>query len=189
MKKLIFTIVVALLSSTALLAQDVISSSGGGGGFGSKTNEIKLNFVNLIVLGSFEVGYEKFLGDDYSLDFQAHINDRFGYNSQKGDKNYKTNAVQAAMNFYFGDNPNGRFFLYPLFKLRFGEFEEMDGGDLVTTNMNAFIFGVGGGYNWEFSESFAFGPYANIARGFSDEVSDRFSSVEFNAGFSLGFRF
>ncbi len=188
MKKLIFTLAFSAMSSTVLLGQDVVSSSGSGG-FGNKTNEIKLNFVNLIILGSFEVGYEKFLGDDYSLDLQVHINDRFGYNSQNDDKNYKTNAVQAAMNFYFGDNPNGRFFLYPLFKVRFGEFEEMKDGDMVTTNMNAFIFGAGGGYKWEFSESFAFGPYASIARGFSDEVSDRFSSVEVNAGFSLGYRF
>ncbi|MDN3203071.1 DUF3575 domain-containing protein [Algoriphagus sediminis] len=189
MKKLIFTIAMAVLSSTALLAQDLISSSGSGGGFGSKTNEVKVNFLNLILLGSVEVGYEKFLGDDHSLDLQVHINDRFGFNSQSGDKNYKTNSVQASMNFYFGDNPNGRFYLFPLAKIRFGEFEEMVDGDMVTTNMNAFIFGAGGGYKWEFSESFAFGPYASIARGFSDEVAERFTRVEFNAGFSLGYRF
>ena len=187
MKKIL--IVIALIFSFAQvnLAQDVISSSTKHReDFG---NEVKLNFLNLIVLGSVEVGYEKFLGSDYTLDFQVHLNDRFGFNSQGGEKNYKTNSLQASMNFYFGNNDNGRFYIFPLAKLRFGDFEEMKSGTLTVTNMNAFIVGAGGGYKWEFSRNFAFGPYASVARGFSSEVSDRFSSVEFNGGFSLGYRF
>lgn len=188
MKKLLTTLCLIFTLSFMTNAQDVISSSGTGG-FGGQTNEIKVNFLNLIIFGSVEVGYEKFLSDDHSLDLQVHINDRFGFNSQGGDKNYKTNSVQASMNFYFGDNSNGRFFVYPLAKLRFGDFEETDGGEVVTTNMNAFMFGAGGGYKWEFSENFAFGPYVSVVRGFSDEVADRFSRVELNGGFSLGYRF
>lgn len=188
MKKNFSVVILIVAMSFGANAQDVISSSGGGG-LGEKSNEVKLNFLNLIILGSVEVGYEKFLSDDTALDLQVHLNDRFGYNSQKDDKNYKTNSVQASMNFYFGDNPNGRIYIYPLAKLRFGDFEETIDGDVVTTNMNAFIFGGGAGYKWEMSENFAFGPYASIARGFSSEVSDRFSTIEINAGFSLGYRF
>ncbi|MHA7130980.1 DUF3575 domain-containing protein [Algoriphagus namhaensis] len=188
MKKILNTLVMIVMLASASQAQDVISSSNGGG-IGNNTNEVKVNFLNLIMLGSIEVGYEKFLSDDHSIDLQVHINDRFGFNSQNSEKEYKTNSVQAGMNFYFGNNPNGRFYLYPFAKIRFGDFEEIDGGNTVTTNMNAFIFGAGGGYKWEFSENFAFGPYVSIARGFSDEVADRFARVEVNGGFSLGYRF
>lgn len=168
--------------------QNVISSSGGSTNR-DFSNEFKLNFLNLIALGSLEAGFEKYLSEDHSLDLQVHINDRFGFNSQKNGKNYKTNAVQASMNFYFGNNPNGRIYIFPLAKIRFGEFEEPVDGGISTTNMNAFMFGVGGGYKWEFSPHFAFGPYGSIARGFSDEVADRFTRIELNAGFSLGYRF
>ncbi|MEP0711413.1 MAG: DUF3575 domain-containing protein, partial [Algoriphagus sp.] len=157
------------------------------GGF---TNEIHVNFVTLIWFGSLEVGYERYLSDDTSLEFKGLINDRFGFNSEGKGKKYKTNSVQAAMNFYFGDDPNGRFFIFPLAKVRFGDFEEpADGGGIDTTDMTAFILGVGAGYKWEMSKNFAFGPFASMSRNFSSDVSDRFSSIEFNAGFNLGYRF
>jgi len=186
MKKIIASLSLIFLFSTAGFSQDVISSSASNKG--DFSNEVKVNFLNLILLASFEVGYEKFLSDNHSLDFQLHINDRFGYNSQGKGKTYKTNAAQVSMNFYLGGDEDARFFVYPLVKIRFGDFEESVDGDLVVTNMNAFIFGAGAGYKWEFS-NFAFGPHASIARGFSSEVSDRFSAVEFNGGFSLGYRF
>jgi outer membrane receptor for Fe3+-dicitrate len=187
MKKIVATLIFILAFALVGFSQNVISSSGNN--TQSFSNEIKVNFLNLIVLGSIEVGYERFLGDDHSLDLQVHINDRFGFNSQEDGKNYKTNSVQAAMNFYFGNNSDGRFFIYPMAKLRFGDFEEMIDGSNVNTNMNAFILGAGIGYKWEFSKNFAFGPYASIARGFSSKVSERFTSVELNGGFSLGYRF
>ncbi|MFC3880240.1 DUF3575 domain-containing protein [Algoriphagus namhaensis] len=188
MKKIFSVVILIVAMSFGANAQDVISSSGSGGP-GAGSNEVKINFLNLILLGSVEVGYEKFLSENHSLDLQVHLNDRFGFNSQKDGKTYKTNSVQASMNFYFGDNTNGRFYLYPLAKLRFGDFEETIDGDVVTTNMNAFIFGAGVGYKWEVSENFAFGPYASVVRGFSQEVSDRFATIEVNGGFSLGYRF
>ncbi len=187
MKKIILALFFLSIFSVSSYSQNVISSSSESAqGFG---NEVKVNFLNLIVLGSIEVGYERFLSNDHSLDFQLHINDRFGYNSQNDGKNYKTNSIQASMNFYFGNEINGRFILFPLAKLRFGDFEEVVDGSVVTTNMNAFMLGVGGGYKWEFSNSFAFGPYISVARGFSDEVADRFTRVELNGGFSIGYRF
>lgn len=186
MKKILLSTALSFMLASAAFSQGVISSSGNSRG--NFSNEVKVNFLNLITLASIEVGYEKFLSDDHSLDFQLLINDRFGYNSQGKGKNYKTNSVQASLNFYVGGDQNARFFIYPLAKLRFGDFEEVKNGDVVITNMNAFILGAGVGYKWEFS-NFAFGPYASIARGFSSEVSDRFAAVEINGGFSLGFRF
>lgn len=187
MKKIFTSLALIFLFASAGYSQDVISSSGSNTR-GNFSNEVKVNFLNLIVLASIEVGYEKFLSDNHSLDLQLHINDRFGYNSQGGGKNYKTNAAQVSMNFYLGDYEDARFYIFPLAKLRFGDFEEEIGGDLVTTSMNAFILGAGAGYKWEFS-NFAFGPHISVARGFSSEVADRFAAIEINGGFSLGYRF
>ncbi len=190
MKKSILIFLFSGLLSLPAFSQQVISSSGTSNpNVGTFDNEIKLNFLNLILLGSFELGYERFLSENHSLDFQVHINDRFGYNSESDSKSYKTNSVQTAMNFYFGNKPNGRFHVYPFLKFRFGDFEESVAGGVSTTDMTAFILGAGFAYKWEVSEHFAFGPYASVARNFSQEVSDRFTAIEPNAGFSLGYRF
>jgi len=192
MKKFILTL--CLFSSLAAFSfgQQVISSSSGSSTnphIGNFSNEVKVNFLNLIWLGSFEVAYEKYLSESHSIEFQGLFNDRFGFNNENNGKKYKTNSVQAAMHFYFGDNPNGRFHIYPLLKLRFGDFEEVEDGALVTTDMTSFILGAGVGYKWEVSDHFAFGPYASISRGFSEDVNDRFTEIELNGGFSLGYRF
>lgn len=191
MKKIILSAFVALVLGTSAFSQQVISSSGTGNpNLGNFENEVKLNFLNLIVLGSFEVGYEKFLSDSHSLDFQVMINDRFGYNSEGKGKKYKTNSVMTALNFYFGDNPNGRFHIFPYSKIRFGDFEEpTNSGGITTTDMTSFIIGAGVGYKWEVSEHFAFGPHVSVGRGFGKEANDRFSPVELNGGFTLGYRF
>jgi hypothetical protein len=190
MKKYILLFFIAGILSVSTNAQQVISSSGAANpNLGNFENEVKFNFLNLILLGSFEVGYERFLSEDHSLDFQIQINDRFGYNAEGDGKEFKSNSIQAAMNFYFGNGLNGRFHVYPLVKLRFGEYEEAVTGGIVTTDMTAFILGAGAGYKWEVSEHFAFGPYASVARNFSEVVSNKFTGVELNGGFSLGYRF
>ncbi|MEB2784869.1 DUF3575 domain-containing protein [Algoriphagus persicinus] len=191
MKKSIFTLTLILAFIASGYAQNVISSSSGStpsnGGF---SNEIHANFVTLIWFGSVEVGYERYLSDDHSLEFKGLINDRFGFNNENNGKKYKTNSLQASMNFYFGNNINGRFFLFPLAKVRFGDFEEpANGGGVQTTDMTAFILGAGFGYKWELSQNFAFGPFASLGRNFSDDVSNRFTGIELNAGFNLGYRF
>lgn len=190
MKKITLSAFFVFILAVSVFSQQVISSSGSSNpNIGSFENEVKVNFLNLILLGSFEVGYERFLGEDYSLDVQLHLNDRFGYNAEKDGKSFKTNSIQAAMNFYFGNNPNGRIHVYPLLKLRFGDYEEPVMGGVSTTDMTAFILGAGVGYKWEVSEHFAFGPYGSIGRNFSETVSNKFTGVELNAGFSLGYRF
>lgn len=190
MKKTILILLVTSGIAFTAHSQQVIGSSGSSNpNLGLFDNEVKLNFLNMIVLGSFEVGYERFLSESHSLDLQLHINDRFGYNSEKNGKSYKTNSAQASMNFYFGSNPNARVYVYPLLKFRFGEFEESTSGAISTTDMTAFILGAGVGYKWEVSQHFAFGPYASIARNFSETVSDKFTGIELNGGFSLGYRF
>lgn len=190
MKKSIFTLAMFFTFLGSNMAQEVISSSSGNNYTNDFTNEVHVNFLNLIMLGSFEVGYERYLDHDHSLEFKGFINDRFNINNEKKGKKYKTNSVQVSMNFYFGESEKGRIFLFPLAKLRFGDFEEPgDNGEIVTTDMNSFILGAGAGYKWELSKNFAFGPYASIGRNFSDEVTERFASIEYNLGFNLGYRF
>jgi hypothetical protein len=190
MKKLILSFFCAAVFAGAAFSQQVISSSGTSNpNIGTFDNEVKFNFLNLILLGSFEVGYERFLSENHSLDFQVHNNDRLGYHSEGDVESFKSKSIQSAMNFNFGNNPNGRFHIYPFLKFRFGDYEEVENGAVTTTDMTAFIFGAGIGYKWEVSEHFAFGPYVSVARNFSDAVSDKFSAVETNGGFSLGYRF
>lgn len=191
MKKSIFTLTLLLALIASGYTQTVISSSSGStpsnGGF---SNEIHVNFVTLIWFGSLEVGYERYLSDDHSLEFKGFINDRFGFNNENKGKKYKTNSLQASMNFYFGNNLNGRFFLFPLAKVRFGDFEEpANGGGVHITDMTAFILGAGAGYKWEVSKNFAFGPFLSVGRNFNETVSDRFTAIELNGGFNLGYRF
>lgn len=187
MKKIFLSITVFAMALFSGHAQQVIS----GGSMANRdfSNEIKVNFLNIIVLGSIEVGYEKYLSETHSFDFQIHLNDRFGYNSETKGREFKTNSIQAGMNFYFGGNGSGRFYLYPFAKVRFGDFEEPIDTQIRKTNMGAFLIGAGIGYKWEVSDHFAFGPYLSIARGFSEEVNNRFAQIEPNTGFSLGYRF
>lgn len=151
-------------------------------------NEIKLNILNTIIQGSVEIGYEYFVDEDQSIGVEYLINDRFGYNSQKDGKEYQTSSLLVSYNFYFlnGLDRSG-VYVYPFFKYRFGEFVEAE--DPFVTDMNSAILGIGAGYKWVQRDKFAIAPYVNIARGFSEEVSDRFSAVEVNAGVSIGYRF
>ncbi|MDN3668432.1 DUF3575 domain-containing protein [Echinicola jeungdonensis] len=157
-----------------------------------KKNEVKLNILNTIVQGSVELGYEYFLGIDQSIGVEYMINDRFGYNAQgSGGKDYRTNSFQVAYNFYFLNeadisNSYSSIYVYPFFKYRYGEFKEDNEPDI---DMNSTMIGIGVGYKWVRNNKFTIAPYVNIARGFSEEVENRFTAVEINAGASIGYRF
>jgi hypothetical protein len=106
-------------------------------------------------------------------------------------QDFKSTSVTLAYNYYFvtESNPSG-IYVFPFLKYRGGSFtEKFDNNDIEETSLNSFIIGFGGGYKWVHNDKFALGPYVSIARGFNSEVSDRFDPVEFNAGFSVGFRF
>ncbi len=158
-------------------------------------NEVKLNILNTIALGSVEIGYEYFTDSSQtqSIGVEFLINDRFGYNTQ-GDKGreFKTNSYAVSYNFYFvqdSDDPSA-FYISPYLKYRAGDFIELDeNNNIRETDMNSAIIGIGAGYKWVYNGQLALGPYVSIARGFSKEVADRFSAVELNGGISIGYRF
>ncbi|MGO1585017.1 autotransporter outer membrane beta-barrel domain-containing protein [Mesonia sp.] len=157
-------------------------------------NEAKLNIANTIAIASVEVGYERFIGFNQSVDVEFLINDRINYHSEKGSRKFKTNSIKLGYNYYFGqENAGSGIYANPFIKYRFGDFEqdiEIEGTKVsTTTDMNAFMVGLGAGYKWNFGDKFVLGPYVSIARNFSDEVQDRFSAIEFHGGFSVGYRF
>ena len=162
-----------------------------------KQNEIKLNIANTIAIASVEFGYERFLDEHQSIEGIILINDRMNYHSEKGDRNFETNSFKLGYNYYFGDeSPGSGLYINPFLKYRTGEFSE-DGNSedeniIVAgsvTDMDSFIIGLGSGYKWNFNNTFVLGPFVNIGRNFSEEVKDRFSAIEFNAGFHIGYRF
>lgn len=156
-------------------------------------NEIKLNILNTIALGSVEVGYEYFLDSNQSIGAEVLFNDRFSYYPHgKDGKEFNTTSYLVSYNFYFiqeEDNPSS-FYISPFFKYRNGTYQEQDDNDMIReTDMNSAMIGIGAGYKWVYGGQLALGPYVNIARGFSKEVADQFTPVELNAGFSIGYRF
>lgn len=162
-----------------------------------KQNEVKLNIANTIAIASVEFGYERFLGYNQSLEATILLNDRINYHSEKGSRDFETNSFKLGYNYYFGEEYEASgLYVNPFLKYRSGEFSE-ETPDAVEpgfagptiTDMNSFIIGIGSGYKWNFNDTFVLGPFINVGRNFSDEVKDRFSAIEFNAGFNIGYRF
>ncbi|EON76326.1 hypothetical protein ADIS_3454 [Lunatimonas lonarensis] len=154
-------------------------------------NEVKLNIFNTILIGSLELGYESFIDRNQSISAEIHFFDRFGYVSAGSSSvDFDATSFMVGYNYYFVSDaePSG-LYVAPFLKYRAGSFTEVVNNQAVETNLNSFIIGFGGGYKWVHNDKFALGPYVNIARGFNNAVSDRFSAIEFNAGFSIGFRF
>ena len=170
MKKMILSIAIALVSFGAF-AQ-------------TYKNEVKLNILNVIVRPSIELGYEYYLDDNQSVDAELMFLDRFSYWPKKGGK-FSATSFKVGYNYYFDSSDAVGFYINPFLKTRFGKYTK-DGEE--DKNLNAFIIGVGVGYTWVFNSKFVVAPYANIARGFNNEVNKEYLAVEPNAGVRLGFR-
>ncbi len=184
MKKLLF------MCFTLLICKSVFSQSA------EKQNEIKLNIANTIAIASVEFGYERFLDYHQSIEGIVLINDRMNYHSEKGSRDFNTTSFKLGYNYYFGeDNAASGLYVNPFVKYRSGEFtqdtlrEGSSSPGVEVTDMNSFIIGFGAGHIWNFNDTFVIGPFLNIGRNFSEEVRDRFSAIEFNAGLNIGYRF
>lgn len=184
MKKIIFSCLILLVGKAGF------SQSA------EKQNEIKLNIANTIAIASVEFGYEKFLDYHQSIEGVILLNDRMNYHSEKGSREFSTTSFKLGYNYYFGeDNAASGLYINPFAKYRSGEFTQdtvLEGGNsqgIEVTDMNSFIIGLGAGHIWNFSDTFVIGPFLNIGRNFSEEVRDRFSAIEFNAGLNIGYRF
>lgn len=159
-----------------------------------KLNEIKLNIGNTIAIASVEFGYERFLGYHQSIEGMLLLNDRMSYRSESDGREFNTYSLKLGYNYYFGEYAAGSgLYVNPFVKYRKGEFEEslpvQDDPQSRITDMDSFIIGLGLGYEWNFNDTFVIGPFVNLGRNFSDEVKERFSAIEFNAGLNIGYRF
>lgn len=160
-------------------------------GHAQTKNEVKVNILNTIILGSVEVGYERFIADDQSIGLDILINDRFSYLTERParGKEFNTNSVMLSYNFYLAEDRGSGIYFSPFFKYRFGEHEEVVEGVVVETDMDSPILGLGAGYKWAWRDTFTIAPFVNIGRNFNDDVNERFSAVEFNGGITMGYRF
>ncbi|WP_194775083.1 DUF3575 domain-containing protein [Pararhodonellum marinum] len=181
MKKLVFILLLAI-GNFGVQAQQVEVLS--------PKNEVKLNMLNTILIGTVELGYEYLIDDNQSIDVQVHFNDRFGYFAGGSNRDFSARSIQAAYNFYLSqEEKNAGFYFSPLLRYRFGEYTETRDGALSVTNLNSFLLGMGVGYKILFENKFTIAPFANIGRNFGEETIDRFSALELKAGVSFGFRF
>ena len=180
MKKTLLVLPALLLFAHLSFAQSLDDPKG----------EVRLNFLNTIIIGSVELGYEHFIARDQSFGVELHLNDRFNYRSASGGRDFDATSILLSYNFYFAGDENGKLHISPFFKYRFGEFREfVDGSTQATvTDLNSGYIGLIGGYRWNFN-NFAFGPFISVGRGFSSVVADRFNAVEFKAGLNVGYRF
>ena len=175
MKKFLFS----LAASSILLAANAQS--------GLPKNEIKVNIANIIFFASVEVGYEYFIDGNQSVGAEVLINDVYNLGLVRNRNDFDISSVQLTYNFYTSSENNG-FVISPLLKFRFGEYNRGPLDPVVDTN--SFIVGIGGGYKWNYSNKFVFGPHFSIGRNFNNDVNDEFDiPVEFSAGFGLGYRF
>jgi len=178
MKKILFSLILMAVANTGYSQT------------ADKQNEVKLNIANTIAIASVEFGYERFLDYHQSIEGVILINDRINYHSESGSRDFQTNSFKLGYNYYFGeDYPASGLYVNPFLKYRTGEFEQNSSDVDSVTDMNSFIIGIGSGYKWNFNDTFVLGPFINVGRNFSDEVKDRFSAIEFNAGFNVGYRF
>ncbi|MFN4197858.1 MAG: autotransporter outer membrane beta-barrel domain-containing protein [Flavobacterium sp.] len=157
-------------------------------------NEVKANFLNILIQASVELGYERFVDFNQSIEAELLFNDRVNYHSEKGARKFDTNSLKIGYVYYFGtENAGSGLYANPFFKYRWGDFtDEVTVEDVRVSrkiDMNGFIIGIGAGYKWNGNDKFVFGPYVNVGRNFNDDSNDRFTAIEFNAGFSFGYRF
>ena len=149
-------------------------------------NEVKINLLNVMILTSIEIGYERFLDSNQSIEAEFFFNDRLNYKKENDSKEFNTTSVKLGYVYYFGEDAAGSgIYANPFMKYRFGDYKE----NSVITDMNAFIVGFGIGYKWNNKDRFILATYGNIGRNFNGDVADKFAPFEYNFGFSVGYRF
>jgi len=156
---------------------------------GNNKHEIKWNIASTIFLGSIEFGYEYLIDGNQSVGAEILINDSYNFGIGRDAKDFNTTSFLINYNYYTGaEKNNSGFVISPMIKFRIGSYQKSTLDPKI--DMDSFILGIGGGYKWNFSDKFVFGPYATIGRNFSSKVNDEFNTaIEFNAGFGVGYRF
>lgn len=104
-----------------------------------RKNEVKMNILNAFVITSIELGYERFIDENQSLDFEIFFNDRFSYLPARKDGNFNATSVKIGYNYYIEPENMEGLFISPFLKHRFGYYTRND----QKQSLSSFILGIG----------------------------------------------
>ena len=162
-------------------------------------NEITTNFLDLVVAGTLNFNYERFVNQNQSLVLSVNLFDTYGYYDVSYIEENGAFSFQLAYTIYFSNNENSGFYFYPMAKYRTGKITVDDGYGFFdeeialfeyTYDIEGFALGFGLGYKWLFKNKFVLNINVQIARNLSEfNDSDYLSDVEPRFGINFGYRF
>jgi hypothetical protein len=166
--------------------------------------EVKSNLFDLVVGKTVNLGFEKYLKGNQSLQLDVNFFDTFSYiDASYMDRN-NLHTAQLSYNIYFSDSKDHYGFLfYPFLKGRTGSqssYYEIynynpETFDYTVTrvvdknDLSGFEAGFGLGHKWVFNQKISLFMGAQIGRDFTGQrISYYYSEIDFKAFLSLGFR-
>lgn len=167
-------------------------------------NEISINLLDLVVAGTVDVGYERFLGGNQSLSLDVSLFDTFGYYDVGSIDETTGVSARLAYNIYFSKKREYTgFYFYPMAKVRTGSvttewgawyFDPETGNQIgydehEKYDIDGFALGFGLGNKWVIKDKFSLDVFANISRTLGNIDEYYIDAIEFRAGVSLGYRF
>jgi hypothetical protein len=168
-------------------------------------NELSINALDLVIAGSLNVTYERFLNNNVSLAGSATFFDTYGYYDAGYLESTNAFSFRASANFYVSKRRKfeGLYF-YPLLKVRTGEVTSDyqvyiydDQGIYQQTNrsnydVGGFSAGLGLGNKWVIQDKFTVTVFGEVARnlgGNLDRQNASLGNVEPRFGINFGYRF
>ena len=185
---------VLLLTSFYGFAQEDIETT-------TKKNEISSNLFDLVVAGSFNVKYERYLEKNQSLYIGATFFDTYAYYDTGYIKDSDAISLKAAYVIYFSKKKDhAGFYFYPQAKLRTGTvtvedyyyydyISDTNVEEEYTYDVDGFSLGFGIGHKWVFNDTFTLGINGEIARNLGSIDDDYLDNVEPRFGINFGIRF
>ncbi|MGB6269502.1 MAG: hypothetical protein WBF67_10895 [Olleya sp.] len=167
----------------------------------SKKNELSSNLFDLVIAGSFNVNYERYLDKNQSLFIGATFFDTYAYYDSGNLKDSNAISIKAAYIVYFSKKKDhAGFFFYPQAKFRTGtvtvdNYYYYDFNDETTIeqdfsyDVDGFSLGFGLGHKWVFNDKFTLGINAEIARNLGNFDDNYLDNVEPRFGIVFGVRF
>lgn len=166
--------------------------------------ELKTNLFDLVVGKTINLGVEKYLEGNQSLQLDLNFFDTYSYiDASYMDKN-NLHTLQLSYNIYFSESKDHHgFVFYPFLKGRTGTQESYyeyysynPVNDQYTStrvvdkyDLSGFEVGFGLGHKWMFNQKISLFMGAQIGRDFSgSRITDNYSEIDFKAFVTLGFR-
>lgn len=167
-------------------------------------NEISSNVLDLVIAGSLNATYERYLNNNISLAGSATFFDTYGYYDVGYIESTNAFSLRASANFYVSKRRQFEgFYFYPLLKVRVGEVTPEGNGFFNNQGMfietpgrpydiGGFAAGVGLGNKWVIQDKFTVTVFGEVARNLGGDINDNFGeigNVEPRFGINFGYRF